>query len=138
MRPPIAADDGVNVMAHAGEQGLAIGGGAVGPREDPGGSLAVPDQRVADHVHSARFAVGDKPVSGVEREPLGLGMDPFHLSRFSGLMVSKWRDTIASPPWILAVALCLVERRADSNAGGIRVRNGGSPMSMAAGDKAPC
>ena len=55
----VAADDGVDVVAHAGEKGVAGEEIAFVVVEDPGGDLAMPDQIMADDEHVVLLAEGD-------------------------------------------------------------------------------
>ena len=67
----VAPDDGANVIAHAREQRVAIGGLAVRALEDPGSRLGMPDERVPDDLHAAVDTELDVAIRRFERVAVG-------------------------------------------------------------------
>ena len=67
----VAPDHGADVIAHAREQRLAIGGLAVRALKDPGAGLRMPDQIVPDDLHVAVDAELDVAIRRLERVAIG-------------------------------------------------------------------
>ena len=63
----VAPDDRPDVIAHAREQRVAIGGLAVRTLEHPGAGLRMPDEIVPDHLHVAIETELHVPIRRVER-----------------------------------------------------------------------
>ena len=71
----VAADDGEDMVLHAGEQGVAGEQIALVVVKHPGRNLAVPNQVVAHDEHVVLLAEGDVLVGETEVVLVGLGMN---------------------------------------------------------------
>ena len=67
----VASDDRADVIAHAREQRVAIGGLAVRTLKDPGARLRMPDEIVPDHLHVTVEAELDIAIGRVEGVAVG-------------------------------------------------------------------
>ena len=131
----VAADDGPDVILHAGEQGFAGEGLARFVFKDPLRGLAVPDERVADHLHLILLAEGDELVGGLEVEGAGFGVDDFPLQDvFRGDGV-ELRGDQGGRGSILFGKLRLIQRGSDAEVGGEGGLEGLLGRQRGAGDK---
>jgi hypothetical protein len=109
----VATDDGVNVVADAGEERLPIGGLAVRALEDPDRRLPVPHEGVADDLHLAIAAEPHVAVLCLEGVMICHRMHVLELEQvLRGDLVELLRDDLDSGR-IDEVALALVDCDAD-------------------------
>ena len=109
----VAPDDGENMVAHAGEERLAIGGLAVRALEDPGRRLPVPHESVADDLHLAIAAEPHVAVLCLEGVMICCRMHVLELEQvLRGDLVELLRDDLDGGR-IDEVALALVDCDAD-------------------------
>ena len=125
----VAADDGADVVAHTGQERVAVEEIAFIVVKDPGGNLAVPDQIVADDEHVVLFAEGDVLVGNGEVVLIRLRMNvlPFKAVFGRDGVELRFNDGIAAR--ILAGNLRGVNGSADEKSPGrpLSVRRGPGP-----------
>ena len=112
----VASDDGVDVVAHAREERLAIGGRAVRSLKDPRRCLLVPHEGVADDLHLAVEAELHVAVLRLEGVSIRRRMHELELEEvLRADLIELLRDD-ADGGRIEVVALALVDRHADHHA----------------------
>ena len=109
----VAPDHGADVIAHAREQRVAIGGLAVGALKHPGARLRMPDEIVPDHLHVAIDAELDVSIRRVERVAIGRRLRRLELQHVLGAdLVELLRDEVDGGG-VGALELPLVDGDAD-------------------------
>ena len=109
----VTSDDGVDVVAHACEERLAIRGRAIRSLKDPRRRLLVPYEGVADDLHLAVEAELYVAVLRLERVSIRRRMHELELEQvLRADLVELLRDDVDAGG-VDAVALALIDRDAD-------------------------
>jgi hypothetical protein len=109
----VASGDRADVIAHAREQRVAIGGFTVRALKHPGAGLRMPDEIVPDHLHVAIEAELHVSICRVERVAVGGRLRQLKLQHVLGTdLVELLRDDVDGGG-VGAVELPLIDGDAD-------------------------